>query len=115
MSKSRKYDEVGVINALSKVRGVKVDVNKQHIEVAKDHSAGNGTWGKIDYLTKYKGWTCSLYGGVAIRNTGGNFGNDISNLDDDKISDRLPSNGKGSKRVINMAATTKEVMKKAKR
>lgn len=108
------YDEVGVINALSKVRGVKVDVNKQHIEVAKDHSAGNGTWGKIDYLTKYKGWTCSLYGQEALSDYSGVVNSDVI-FDDTKVSDNIPSSVKGSKRILNMASTTKEVMRKAKR
>lgn len=55
----RNYDEASVIRSLSKNPGIgkitpAIGGNIGSIEVIKDNtSVGNGTWGKIDFLTKH--------------------------------------------------------------
>lgn len=50
-----KYDEVSVVKALSKNPDIRIKGN--HIEIVKDSQyIGNGSWGKIDFLTHYCGY-----------------------------------------------------------
>ena len=56
----KNYDEMSVVRALSKNPDVKItyraNFNKV-IEVVKNSQyCGNGTWGKIDFLTKHCGY-----------------------------------------------------------
>lgn len=58
MSKKKTYDEVSVIAKLGKKRSVRVDRAQKVIYVERDNSeVGNGSWGKIDYLVHYCGYT----------------------------------------------------------
>nr|UVX59281.1 MAG: hypothetical protein [Bacteriophage sp.] len=52
-----KYDEVSVIRQLNNV-GAVIEINtvSKVIKVAKNSSVGNGTSGKIDFLTHYCGY-----------------------------------------------------------
>lgn len=52
-----KYDEVSVVRQLSKVGSI-VDINTvdKVIKIAKNGILGNGTNGKIDFLTHYCGY-----------------------------------------------------------
>lgn len=53
------YDEVGVIKVLSNRKGISIDASRKVIEVvATESSIGNGTWGKINFLTKYCDYYC---------------------------------------------------------
>lgn len=55
-----KYDEMSVVRALSKNPDVKITNrgNLKVVEVVKNSQwCGNTTWGKIDFLTKYCGYT----------------------------------------------------------
>lgn len=56
----KKYDEASVVRALSKNPDVKVTTgvrNSKFVEVVKNSTyVGNGTWGKIDYLTRHCGY-----------------------------------------------------------
>lgn len=50
-----KYDEVSVVKALSKNPDIRIKGN--HIEIVKNSQyIGNGSWGKIDFLTHYCGY-----------------------------------------------------------
>lgn len=50
-----KYDEVSVVKALSKNPDIRIKGN--HIEIVKNSQyVGNGSWGKIDFLTHYCGY-----------------------------------------------------------
>lgn len=56
----RKYDEMSVVRALSKNPDVRITNrgNLKVVEVVKNgQNCGNTTWGKIDFLTKYCGYT----------------------------------------------------------
>ena len=59
-----KYDEMSVVRALSKNPDVKITNrgNLKVVEVVKNSQyCGNGTWGKIDFLSKHCGYTyCSI-------------------------------------------------------
>ena len=55
-----KYDEMSVVRALSKNPDVKITNrgNLKVVEVVKNSQwCGNGTWGKIDFLTRHCGYT----------------------------------------------------------
>lgn len=54
--KTKKYNEADVIAALKRKQGISIALNKV-IELAKDAIVGNGTWGKIDYLKTYCGYS----------------------------------------------------------
>lgn len=53
----KKYDEVSVVRQLSKVGSI-IDINivDKVIKIAKNGILGNGTNGKIDFLTHYCGY-----------------------------------------------------------
>ena len=56
----KKYDEMSVVRALSKNPDVKITTHGKLkvVEVVKNSQwCGNGTWGKIDFLTKHCGYT----------------------------------------------------------
>lgn len=58
MSKKKTYDEVSVVAKLSRKRSVRVDRAQKVIYVERDnYEVGNGSWGKIDYLVHYCGYT----------------------------------------------------------
>lgn len=56
----KKYDEASVVRALSKNPDVKITtgvINSKFVEVVKNSTyVGNGTWGKIDFLTRHCGY-----------------------------------------------------------
>ena len=53
----KKYDEVSVVRQLSNVGAViRINPASKVIEVAKNSSIGNGTSGKIDFLSHYCGY-----------------------------------------------------------
>lgn len=51
------YDETSIINGLKR-KGIRVDSVTKTIKINPDAIYGNGTWGKIDGLIKYYGYTC---------------------------------------------------------
>ena len=56
----KKYDEISVVRALSKNPDIKITNrdNLKVVEVVKNSQwCGNGTWGKIDFLTNHCGYT----------------------------------------------------------
>lgn len=52
-----KYTEDSAVKLLNAISGVSVDTKSKVIELNKDAQIGNGTWGKIEYLTKYCDYT----------------------------------------------------------
>lgn len=55
----RKYDEMSVVRALSKNPDVKITSHGtlKVVEIVKGSQyCGNSTWGKIDFLTRYRGY-----------------------------------------------------------
>ena len=56
MSK-QKYDEANVLRSLARRKGININRSSKIIEISSNASdVGNGSWGKIDYLTNYCGW-----------------------------------------------------------
>ena len=102
----KNYDEASVVRALNKKQGCSVNSINKVITIDKlADSLGNKSWGKIDFLVHY----CKY---VYVFTTSGikkSFTpNDVENID---------NKSKTAKREnkINMAAMTKNAMKKAKR
>lgn len=62
------HDEVAVCKQLNKVIGCSINETSKIITVDKENNLlGNGSWGKIDFLTKYKGYVL-IYGTVNNKN-----------------------------------------------
>lgn len=56
--KKKNYDEASVIRSITKKADVSVDYVNKIVQVKKDsNEVGNGTWGKIDYLCHYCGYS----------------------------------------------------------
>lgn len=57
---ARKHTVDEVVKSLSKKKDVKVDVRNKVVEILdnpyKNNDLGNGSWGKIDYLTNHAGF-----------------------------------------------------------
>ena len=49
------YTESSAIAALKRINGITIDADNKIIKV-KSNVAGNATWGKIQFLTKYCGY-----------------------------------------------------------
>lgn len=53
----KKYDEASVVRTLAKNPDIEIDGIRKLIEVVIDSTnVGNGSWGKIDYLSKVHGY-----------------------------------------------------------
>lgn len=53
-----KHDEVKVLRSLGRNKEVSVNTVNKTVTVNRDaQTVGNGTWGKIDYLVHYCGYT----------------------------------------------------------
>lgn len=62
-SKKRDYDEVSVVQYLSKKKGC--DVSEKSIKIDSNQSdIGNASWGRIDYLCKMHGYTYIVVDGL---------------------------------------------------
>lgn len=101
---NKKYDEFSVVKSISKKHSVKVDTVNKIIKVLKDSTdVGNGTWGKIDYL-------CKVHGYMLNRISGDN--SNIASNEDNNSKNYTKADKRKNK--INMAAMTKNAMKKVK-
>lgn len=110
--KTKNYDEMSVVRSLNKVQGVMVNTNQKIVEVAKEHSAGNGSWGKIDYLCHYKGYIVLFKDNINsyTKSKMSEIGEQTSSVIVDMNSDVSMNIQKGKR--INMAAMSKNIMKK---
>lgn len=82
---AKKYDEASVIASISK-KAVVNRANKTITYNPNNHQIGNGTWGKIDYLTKYCGWTLLKDNSINKSDKASNV--EIGNLKDKEIKVR---------------------------
>lgn len=59
MSNKKHYDEASCVRSLSRKNSCQISMsgNQRIIEVEKDGDLGNGSWGKIDYLIHYCGYS----------------------------------------------------------
>ena len=63
-----KHDEVNILRSLGRNKEVSVNQSNKTIYVSKDaQSVGNGTWGKIDYLVHYCGYTQGFSSGKVVK------------------------------------------------
>lgn len=106
MAKKNAYDETSVIRSLSKKSSINVNTINKTVEIVKNSTdIGNGSWGKIDYLHKVHGYVPVFVTSIGKKKV---------NIVDDDITDI--SNNKTAKREVkfNMAAMSKNAMRKAK-
>lgn len=99
-----KYNEVDAVKALNKKNGISINKVDKAITIDKtNNNLGNGSWGKIDYLTKVHGY-------VIVFTT--ELGKKKKSTNDDTDN----TNRKTAKREakLNMVAMTKAAMKKVK-
>ena len=61
----KKYDEASVIRSLVNKKCV-VDARMKVISVPKSVTLGNGSWGKVDYLCHYCGYTQTWLGNKVV-------------------------------------------------
>lgn len=104
--KKKNYDEASVIRSIIKKADVSVDYVNKIIQVKKDsNEVGNGTWGKIDYLCHYCGYSYIIFKTInsnrKIINRG--FGDD---------NDRKTSKKERKQLKLDMIKSTKKMMKK---
>lgn len=104
------YDEVSVVRALSRKSSIRITTNGMynHIQILKDAiDVGNGSWGKIDYLTKVHGYipvrVAEFIGGHNYINANGE---DNHSVVDAKTAKR--------EKKLNMATMAKNAMKRVK-
>ena len=54
---SKKHEEDKDVKILARVGRVRVDEKKKMLRMSKGAVVGIRTWGRIDFLTNYCGWT----------------------------------------------------------
>lgn len=89
--KKKNYDEVSVIRSITKKADVSVDYVNKIIQVKEDsNEVGNGTWGKIDYLCHYCGYSYII--SKTINSNRKIINREFGNDDDRKISKKEKNN-----------------------
>lgn len=53
---AKKHDESNDVDILIRVGRVKVNKEKKVLRMSKGTDVGIRTWGRIDFLTHYRGW-----------------------------------------------------------
>ena len=53
----QKHDESNDVDILIRVGRIKVNKEKKILRMSKGTDVGIRTWGRIDFLTHYRGWT----------------------------------------------------------
>lgn len=63
MAKRKNYDEVSIVNSLLRnKKTVKIDRKTKVISIPTENiELGNGSWGKLDFLTNYCGYVITHY------------------------------------------------------
>lgn len=112
---SGKYNENSVVRSLYRNPDVKINTSSKTIEVNRNAThCGNGSWGKIDFLTNYCGYFVKVVQ---------NFSHSISNkvkISRSKIeeTDEVSTSKKsfrGKRNHINMANLTRTAMEEQKK
>lgn len=107
---NKHYDEVSVVRALSRKSSIRITTNGlyNHIQILKDATdVGNGSWGKIDYLTKVHGY-------IPVRVD--TFIGERNHINANSEDNRSVVDTKTAKREkkFNMATMAKNAMKRVK-
>lgn len=101
------YDEVNVIRALDRKSGISINYGTRSILVDKEATdVGNGSWGKIDYLCNYCGYTYLMVSKLPRK------GKPLSVEIEENNANEIVGGKTLRKAKINMANMTKNVMKK---
>ena len=107
MAKKKVYDEVSVVRALSKKASVYVNTVEKRIDIIKNNTElGNGSWGKIDYLTNVHGYIPVFVSNISSRKS-------IKKFTDTDL-DNVRSKASKREAKLNMAAMSKAAMKRVK-
>lgn len=108
--KHKSYDEVNVVRILSRKSSIRITTNGKcnYIQILKDATdVGNGSWGKIDYLTKVHGYVFVKVDSFNDKRNNINInGEDNHSVVDTKTVKR--------ERKFNMATMAKNAMKRVK-
>ena len=67
---SKKHDENKDLRLVSRI--AKIDYSNKSIQAPKSAIIGIRTWGRIDYLTHYCGWTFIWNNNVSVRSNNNN-------------------------------------------
>lgn len=101
------YDEASVIRSLSRKNSVHINSVNKTIEVVKDNNdVGNGSWGKIDYLTKIHNYVVLFVSKLGKSKSSKKFNEEDYQSKSNKTAKREAK--------INMATMAKSAMKRAK-
>lgn len=108
--KRKPYDEVSVVRALSRKSSIRITTNGvcNYIQILKDSTdVGNGSWGKIDYLTHVHGY-------IPIKVTSFRGGKNCINANSEDNNSVVDTKTAKRERKFNMATMAKNAMKRVK-
>lgn len=104
--KKKNYDEASVIRSITKKADVSIDYVNKIVQVKKDsNEVGNGTWGKIDYLCHYCGYSYIISKTI-------NSNRKIINREFGDDNDRKTSKKERKQLKLDIVKSTKKMMKK---
>lgn len=107
---NKHYDEVSVVRALSRKSSIRIttDGGYNYIQILKGATdVGNGSWGKIDYLTHVHGYIpVRVTTFVGVQNRSNSNNEDNHSIVDTKTAKR--------EKKLNMATMAKNAMKRVK-
>lgn len=104
--KKKNYDEVSVIRSITKKADISVDYANKIVQVKKDsNEVGNGTWGKIDYLCHYCGYSYIISKTI-------NSNRKVINREFGDDNNRKTSKEERKQLKLDMVKSTKKLMKK---
>lgn len=104
--KKKNYDEASVIRSITKKADISIDYVNKIVQVKKDsNEVGNGTWGKIDYLCHYCGYSYII--SKIINNNRKVINREFGDDNNRKISKKERKQLK-----LDMVKSTKKLMKK---
>lgn len=101
------YDEASCVRSLSKKNSININGNRIEILIGAT-DVGNGSWGKIDFLTKYCGYISLSV--IKLQSKASRM------LNTKEDGDNTPITSKTAKRErkLNMATMAKTAMKRVK-
>lgn len=108
--KRKSYDEVSVVRALSHKSSIRITTNGafNYIQILKDATdVGNGSWGKIDYLTHVHDY-------IPIKVTSFGGGKNRINANSEDNNSVIDTKTVKRERKFNMATMAKNAMKRVK-
>ena len=101
------HDEAKCVRSLSKKKSIRINGNC--IEVLKDATdVGNGSWGKIDFLTKYCNYVC-----IFVLKLNSKLSR-MLNIKEDEDNTPIAVKAAKRERKLNMATMAKTAMKRVK-